>query len=402
MPQAIFAWSYLEWGGAQIYFLSIIKHAPADWRFRILLPADSSPEIVKFFTRDNTEIEFLDFSLDTAPPRSLWHRFSRHCRRIAAEQRMKKRLESIGIADKIVHIETAPWQSWTFLSRLARAGNVFVTMHNSLPRVESWRENVWRRRFRYLFRIKGFHLFTSNKDTRTSLSLFLEPEDLARIRVTYTTVDPDEIERVIASDHDRAAACAKHGIPNEKFIVMCVGQFIDRKGRWVFLDAAKRIAAENDDVFFVWLTPSMPSDEDRVRIDNYGLSEKFKLILSSDAGATRQEILSFFRIADAFALPSFMEGLPISLLEAMALGLPSISTNTNAIPEAVIDGQTGILIEPGDDAALAEAILTLKNDAGLRQRLSEAGREHVIRNFDERSASAIAIASYEEALANGQ
>jgi glycosyltransferase involved in cell wall biosynthesis len=82
----------------------------------------------------------------------------------------------------------------------------------------------------------------------------------------------------------------------------------------------------------------------------------------------------------------------------MALKRPSISTNVYAIPEAVKDLETGLLIEPGDAEGLAGAIISLKNDPALRARLSEAGRKYVIANFDEREAAAAAIAQYEEAL----
>ena len=137
-------------------------------------------------------------------------------------------------------------------------------------------------------------------------------------------------------------------------------------------------------------------------IDRYGLKDRFKLILSNDIGQKRDEVLRFFRIADLFALPSFVEGLPIALLEAMALGIPSISTAANAIPEAIIDRKTGILIEPGNASQLAEAIRSLKADKGLRQKLGAAGQEFVLKNFDERVASQIAIAAYKECFADGR
>ena len=109
-------------------------------------------------------------------------------------------------------------------------------------------------------------------------------------------------------------------------------------------------------------------------------------------------MLSFFRVADAFALPSYVEGLPIALLEAMALERPSISTNVYAIPEAVKDNETGLLIEAGDAHGLADAILKLKSDPTLRARLGADGRRFVIEHFDERDAAATAIAAYEDAL----
>ena len=189
-----------------------------------------------------------------------------------------------------------------------------------------------------------------------------------------------------------------HSIECGRFVILCVGQFVDRKGRWVFLDAAEKVIESTSDVAFVWLTPQMPSEQDQERIDAYGLGDNFRLVHSATLGKDRLDVLRFFRVADAFALPSYVEGLPIALLEAMALERPSISTNVYAIPEAVKHMETGILIEPGDSEALADAILKLKNDPTLRAKLGAEGRKFVLENFDERDAAATAIAAYEEAL----
>jgi glycosyltransferase involved in cell wall biosynthesis len=77
----------------------------------------------------------------------------------------------------------------------------------------------------------------------------------------------------------------------------------------------------------------------------------------------------------------FGESLPNALLEAMAAAKPVVATRVGGVPEAVADGETGILVRPGDVAALRDAILTLAGDPGLRQRLGAAGRDRVAREF---------------------
>ena len=73
------------------------------------------------------------------------------------------------------------------------------------------------------------------------------------------------------------------------------------------------------------------------------------MFLSSDQiGTEHVDLFKLLRLADVFALPSYVEGLPISIIEAMALGIPTISTNINAIPEAIKHLETGILIEAGN------------------------------------------------------
>ena len=90
--------------------------------------------------------------------------------------------------------------------------------------------------------------------------------------------------------------------------------------------------------------------------------------------------------------------MPIALLEAMSLGIPSISTNINAIPEAVRNNDTGILIEAGKSDELVRAIKRLKSDPFLRAKLSERGKDFVVENFDERVCAKIVLESYENAI----
>ena len=92
--------------------------------------------------------------------------------------------------------------------------------------------------------------------------------------------------------------------------------------------------------------------------------------------------------ADVFCLPSVptrqgkREGIPVVLMEAMASGLPVVSSHLSGIPELVQDGVAGFLVEAGDSDGLAAALRTLSLDQELRQRLGRAGRERVHAQFD--------------------
>lgn len=106
------------------------------------------------------------------------------------------------------------------------------------------------------------------------------------------------------------------------------------------------------------------------------------------------EITNYYNSADIFVFPSLKEGFGMVLMEAMACGLPVISTNTSAIPEVV--GDAGILVEPKNPQALAEAIINLIENEELRKELGKKGRKRVEENFTWDKVAEKMIKIYEE------
>lgn len=101
------------------------------------------------------------------------------------------------------------------------------------------------------------------------------------------------------------------------------------------------------------------------------------------AGArTQAEVAEALKEADMFVLPSFAEGVPVVLMEAMASGLPVIATRIAGISELVEEGVSGHLVPPGSEAALEGAITALLKDAGTRDAMGKAGRAQVEESFD--------------------
>ena len=390
----IYAWNYIEWGGAQIYFFGIISRIKDKTGIKIILPQKSNRQLINFIENLDVEYDFFDNQPDVAPADSLKDKLKMHWNKLQAELAMLRHIETFDLQNSIVHVELAPWQSLYSLLRLCRQTKVFITMHNSLPPVPKWRYLLWKYKFRIITKYKNFHIFASNQDAKESLKPLVPKKFYDDIKVTYTNVNPDEIEEALKIEIDRAELLRKHQIPQDKFLVFCVGQFIDRKGRWTFLEAAKNVLEKDKNIVFVWISNSKPSDEDLKKAEKYGLNGNFIFITSEQVGEKHIDLFKLLRLADVFALVSFQEGLPISLLEAMALGIPSISTNVNAIPEAVKHLKTGWLIEAGDVQNLTRAILELKNNGDLREKLSKNGREFVLEHFNEKVVASIAEKEY--------
>lgn len=399
-PKRVFyVWNYLEWGGAQVYFLGVASRIKDKTEVKFIFPEGTNKQFINFCENLGLEYEFIEVVNRPKPAPTLKEKLALHWDKAYSEYHLLKFLQKYDLRDAVVHIELTPWQSVFALTRLCRrAGQVFVTMHNALPPVANWRFKLWKRKFSIITKYRNFHLFPSNEDAKNSLKPFVSNEFFEKTKVTYTNVNPDEVEEALQSPLDRREALEKFGLPEDKTLVFCLGQFIDRKGRWIFLEAAKRLLEKHRDIAFVWVSNSVLTEAEKEKIESYGLGDNFFLIKSEEVGREHLELMKFLRLADIYTLPSYVEGLPISLLEAMSLGVPSISTNVYAIPEAVKNGETGILIEAGDSAALAEAIESLKNDENLREKLGQNGRAWVLANFNEKTVAEIAFQSYQESF----
>jgi len=112
----------------------------------------------------------------------------------------------------------------------------------------------------------------------------------------------------------------------------------------------------------------------------------------------RDDVADLLSVCDLFVLPSLFEGLPVSVLEAMAAGKPVVATRIGGTDEAVEDGRTGILVPPRDPAALAGAIRTMLSDLPAARRMGEAGRMRVRHEFTAEAMVARTTKIYEELL----
>jgi glycosyltransferase involved in cell wall biosynthesis len=95
-----------------------------------------------------------------------------------------------------------------------------------------------------------------------------------------------------------------------------------------------------------------------------------------------EDLPAFLRELDVFVMPSTWEGFGVAAIEASAVELPVVASNIYGIPDAVRDGQTGLLVQSRNPGALADAIGRLIDDPMLRQSLGKAGREYVARHYD--------------------
>jgi glycosyltransferase involved in cell wall biosynthesis len=149
--------------------------------------------------------------------------------------------------------------------------------------------------------------------------------------------------------------------------VLFLGQIRKQKGVYDLLEAAAKVAAVHSE-FRLLLGGDGELKQVQARAEELGINNKIEL-LGWVKGSDKERYLAEAMI---FVLPSYNEGLPMSVLEAMAEGLPIISTSIGGIPEAVTDGVEGFLIEPSDIEALTARLSQLLHDPDLARRMGEA------------------------------
>jgi len=157
--------------------------------------------------------------------------------------------------------------------------------------------------------------------------------------------------------------------------ILFLGRLGKRKGIYDLIDAAKHLKSRNIEID---LFGDGNLEEFKKLIEDNNLQEKVK-IMGWISGEKKDEVL---RNSDIFILPSYSEGLPMSILEAMAVGLPVISTPVGGIPEAVEDGINGFLVKAGDCVELTKKIDLLADDRALREEMGEQGYRIAKEKFD--------------------
>ena len=171
------------------------------------------------------------------------------------------------------------------------------------------------------------------------------------------------------------------------FQIICVGRLAPVKGLHVLVEAVDLLVRQGRRVR-LRLVGDGP---DRASLEREVSTRGLTPHVSFEGWANQDRVRAFYAESDIFALPSFAEGVPTVLMEAMAMEIPCVATAIAGIPELIRDGVDGILVPPSDGGQLADAIARLMDDPGLRRRLGAAGRRSVMERYAlRRNAAALA------------
>jgi len=212
--------------------------------------------------------------------------------------------------------------------------------------------------------------------------------DDERIEVIRSAVDTERF----AAEPDCAAFRAEFDIPDGACVIAAAGQLIPRKGHRYLLQAVADIKQSHPNIRVIIFGEGYLNNQLRTQATSLGLDDTVQF------AGFRDDLDDYMACLDVFAHPALAEGLGVATLKAAAAGVPVVGFDAGGLPEAVVDGGTGLLVPPENAELLQNALLALVEDVGLRRRMGVAGRERMQKEFSIATMADKHVKLYESVL----
>lgn len=352
-----------------------VRHPEVDrWTAR-LDPVDSWPRIALANLAWLAESPSRLVGLYGLVVRSLWRRPGELVRGLVAvayAARWAQRVRNRGISHVHAHFALHPAVAALAIARLAGVTFSFTGHAHDIYRDQTMLARK--------VRDAAFVIVISRLLRDRYITPIVRPRDITKVQVVRCGVDTSTY---------MFSPCGFDRDGEMPPTLLTVARLVEFKGLRFLIEACRQLAARGLDVRCQIIGDGPLREALGEQIRACGLSDRVTL-----RGARSQaEVREALSTASLFILPSVvaahgdMEGIPVSLMEAMAMGVPVIATSTGAVPELVHDAETGLIVAPGDAPALASAIDRLLHDRALARRLAAAARARVEAEYDLRSSA---------------
>ena len=211
-----------------------------------------------------------------------------------------------------------------------------------------------------------------------------------KVRTVYSGIDLSE--RQLA--HNDQAIRQTIGLPNGAVLLGTVANLFPRKGYEVMLRALPAIVRAVPTVHYVIVGSDDHDYADRLK----NLAQELKIADRVHIVGFQDPVQPFLAALDLYMHPALMEGFGIAVVEAMAMGKAVVATTTGGLPEVVAEGETGLLVPPGDAQLLAEAAISLLENKSMREHMGVCGRMRVQERFSLDASVAHVEQLYENVL----
>ena len=289
------------------------------------------------------------------------------------------------------------WRSIQFAAELVRRSGVGL-IHAHLARAHQLAAIVGRAtRTPVLATIHAMHIEMHDLEAHrlggTHLCLV---SDAARMHALGVGASPERV-RVVCNAVD-ASLFSPSDVPASEAGVAIgyVGRLSPEKNPLLFVSLAARVAQAVPDARFIVAGDGPLREAMQSRASEYGVADRFEF------RGVVGTMPALYRTLDLVVLPSWHEGTPLTILEAMASGVPVVATAVGGVPELVAAGVTGLLFEAGNEADGGEAVLELAQDADRRRRMGREARARVLARFTWAQHVAAVTSAWRELTADGR
>jgi glycosyltransferase involved in cell wall biosynthesis len=195
---------------------------------------------------------------------------------------------------------------------------------------------------------------------------------IASYRSNSRRVIPNGVH--VADPIDTGGVRAELGLADDEYLVVHVGNVRPLKGHRNLVETAVRLLAMRRDVRLISIGGEKNAgdlDDIRKVATDHGIAEQMQFL------GRREDAMRFIAAADVYVNPADVEGLPVTILEALAVGRPVVATSVGGVPSIIRHEETGLLVPPGDPASLASGINRMLENHELRAELGRNGRDLV-------------------------
>ena len=325
IPRVLYLHGVGEIGGAERALLSILERLNRElWVPLVACPVEGS-----------FAIEVRALGVPTYPMLfPAWRKLNHLCKRLPAIWKLSKLLQEIQPA--ILHVNDLYWVPQA----------IQASKHSSAPVIATIRQNLHPTRIRQYQLDRADYLIALSSKTRGTL--LEEGVPPARVRIIPTGVDIDRL----TAESNGTAVRGSLGIPPEAPVIGCLANVLEIKGQDILLFAFADVAKSYPEAHLLLVGRDTSSFGAKM----HGLAEELGVGARTHFVGFQTDVRPYLAAMNLVTLPSRSEGLPIALLEAMAMGVPVVASAVGGIPELVVQGVTGRLVESGNTVALSEAM----------------------------------------------
>ena len=284
----------------------------------------------------------------------------------------------------VLHGHGISWAPLLWIAANSSRLPYVLTLHNLLPKMT----HTTGRATLHFFLSHAKRLIAVSEAVADGARALLGPD--APVTTIPNGIDLRHFDNFISCD--RAAVRARLGLSDAAPVALCVARLSPEKNVNAFIEAAAKIVQSGDLPQPRFLVAGDGRERSRLtrEIDTLGLRERVTLL------GARDDVPALLRAADVVCIPSRSEGFGLVAIEAMAAGRPVVATSVGGLPEVIVDGETGLLV---NENQIADALSALLTDTSRARAMGAAGRARVEARYDAAAMARATRAVYDGVLA---